>query len=232
MHLEAWGLYDLSPIQLLSLQRAEGKTMLYKQDPQSAVYPAHVFSERNCHGGFNGWVFAPRFQDFPCIVFAMPPIRFSTHQMDDTFEGWRLTFKQKAECSRVRVTVKNNDDFGFRVRLPAGKYETVEDVFLMIQKQYVVEESEHGVLKTVPKTIEKIIRVPVAAPMLPPSLLERDVFEQLAEHNNRKLAALGDWRPGKPSRENVVEFQDYVDQIERAVPKESFDIMQAIENIA
>jgi hypothetical protein len=179
-------------------------------------FPQLLFERNYHHGGVHAIVRSGRFRDFPALEFLFPPIRFNTHEMDTG--DWMMRVKQKHAISRPHISFTNENNFGLRLRIKKGMYETLEDVFLALENGFKVEESEHATFKTVPR--EKILYV------------DRDLTEALEIDNRRRLMALGEWRPGKskPDLENVIPITDYIARVETAVatPYEEIDLEQII----
>jgi hypothetical protein len=192
----------------------------------SALFPPLVFSEINFRGGIEGVIRSPRFKDFPPLIFQMPPVIFSTHQMDGEGMNWTMTIRQKTAQSRVKLKLYNEDKFGFRIRLQAGRYQCLEDIFIAAAQGFVLEDTEMGLMKSTPReriVIKETVRVERVA---------LDIDTILAEWNENALIGLGDWRPGKPDMKNVINFQEAVEKIyTKEVVENTVDISELIAGL-
>jgi hypothetical protein len=211
MHLEAHGLYDPIPKANLS------KSMDYQSSDDVRMQPG-TFFELNYHGGIRAQVVSGDFWRYPQLLFIFPPLRFNTHEMD--LHKWRMTIRSKSTHSRVHLSFYNENNFGFRVRIPTGHYLTLQDVFRVAEKSFVVRKDSsntwHSAQPTIYITPEK-----------------NDFVSEMEKDNAKIRERLGDWRPGKPNRENVIDIQSYVERItQEQLPHDDFDFYGKVAELA
>lgn len=189
----------------------------YKKKVDAETY-AKLWQEHNYHEGLQAIIRSGRFQDFPAIVFHFPPIKFNTHEMDQAGQ-WTMRVKQKSCSGRLRVTITNEDDWGFRFRLPARKYTMLEQVFEAASRCYEIELDASGLFKTVPKTRTFFQTEYVERPAS--EAVQEDITIALERHNQQTLEALGTRRAKRlePDLTNVIPMPE----------QELADILRSIE---
>ena len=125
------------------------------------------------------------FKSYNPVEFNIPPVRFSTHDMND----WVMEFRQKYKLSRMFLHFHNQKNFGFRIRLPAKVYSSINDIINAIPK-IVVFESSFQSFKTI---------------------IEHDFESVLKSEQKRIVEELGDYRGSERQLpDNVVDFSDYL----------------------
>lgn len=202
-----------------------------------------LYFEKNHWGGFDGIVRKGRFKDVEKLWFYFPPVGIDTHSLDE-FGNWTMRLRQKSSMSRPYINLFDDQNFGFRIRLPAGHYETLEDVLKMANRTWRIERCDLGYCRTeqvkiVNKYIDRVVEkekeiVKYWQPAMEHSVqvAEPDLVSFLEKHNAQARARLGDYRIGKPSTENVVQFSEYFDRLKAAeVHENPVDIEQLIEKI-
>lgn len=128
------------------------------------------------------------FKSYPCVTFHIPPLKFTTHELD----GWKMKFRQKTVQSRMYVHFYNNKGFGFRVRLPAKGYRSIDDIMNALHGNLDYSESEDGLLTVSYK-----------------ELTFEDVLKREQERIQKEI---GDWAIVKepPKNDNVIDFSRYL----------------------
>lgn len=150
------------------------------------------------------------FQKYPNIQFNFPPISFHIHQLN----GWRLEINQKTSGLRCYVHLHNKKNFGFRVRLPAKKYNSVDEIISsMSLGSATFKESENSFTNVVEK--EVLVR----------DIVKEMSFEQF--HINEReqiLNRIGDYRGGQNNdidfSENIINISDYLKEPKQIEPTE------------
>jgi hypothetical protein len=207
MHLEAHGLL---PVMNKDKGYMVGDENAFMNG--SALVPIH-----NHARGINTIVLWGDFTSLPPLSFRFPPIEFTTHQMANTQEGWRIKIKQKSDRSRPIVTLMNNANFGLRLRIQAGYYPSVAAVFREVQRQYMIERSEHSNINMVPKTrivTETVVRL--VDRFVP---IRQTITDAMRQETVETYRRLGNWRPGKPSLHNVISLEEFIEKLDKLPQK-------------
>lgn len=191
-----------------------------------AINPKCHF-ERNHRGGMQGYVESSQFLNFPQIRFSFPPMWFDTHQMAK--HEWRMNIRQKSSWSRPYISLFNKQKFGIRIRLSARFYNSIEDIFIGIQNDYRIESSGESTFTV--GTVAKTVLVPTYKTTyvdrhIPNTITLNDLIEKEIEDTRERL---GGWRPAPPSLENVINFEEYVENLPEPSHIDDDEILRELE---
>lgn len=192
--------------------------------------PPPIAEYRNYHGGFNKTIHAGYFTDYPNLTFHFPPMKFDTHQMAQTQEGWTIKIKQKSRYSRPRISVYNNAGFGFTLRVVGKDYTSAYEIFREINRTYRIEQSEHANINKVPAPIIKQVTCTRYVDRYVP--MKVDLHTAIQNEIEATMARLKDWRPDKPFMENVIPIEEFLDKLVEKPKKEPISMEEMERKIA
>lgn len=137
------------------------------------------------------------FKPYPCVTFHIPPMKFTSHEMD----GWVMDFRQKTIHSRMYLHFYNGKGFGFRLRLPAKGYRSIDDIMNAISGDIVYKESQ--------KAYAVVNHIPVK---------EMTFEDALKKEQERIHAEIGDYPIDvKNVTDNVIDFSNYLKEPKEVV---------------
>lgn len=137
------------------------------------------------------------FKPYPCVTFHIPPMKFTSHEID----GWVMDFRQKTIHSRMYLHFYNGKGFGFRLRLPAKGYRSIDDIMNAISGDIVYKESQ--------KAYAVVNHIPVK---------EMTFEEVLKKEQERIHQEIGDYSfESTPIESNVIDFSKYLKEPEEVI---------------
>lgn len=146
-----------------------------------------------------------RFKIFPRLIFHFSPVMIDTHTLEK-YAGWVMRIKQKSKYSRPRIALFNADGFGFRIRIKARVYHSINEIFLQILKEYKIEASDYCNLRTVREQVVYDRIIEYKDRFIPTDAFDVAIQKEIEATKSR----LGDWRPDKPSMENIIPMEEYL----------------------
>jgi len=137
------------------------------------------------------------FRYYPCVTFHIPPMKFTSYEMD----GWVMDFRQKTIHSRMYLHFYNGKGFGFRLRLPAKGYRSIDDIMNAISGDLAFSESEKGVVVVNHLSIKEM------------------TFEDVLKKEQERIhQEIGDYSfESTPIESNVIDFSKYLKEPEEVV---------------
>lgn len=203
MHLEAHGLLPI---------------MIVIGPPAAAIVPSAkdvAYSKgytRNYHGGLTAEIVGAHMRDYPCLFFLFPPIKFDTHEMSHTMDGWKIQIKQKSQYSRPTIRIINNAGFGLTLRIRGRYYPTVYDMLNEVNLTYPqIQPGLERSINQVPKPEKRVVEKIVWRDRYIPNKIQ-SVTEAMENEIHDTVMRMGDWRPDKPDMENVILIDGYLEK--------------------
>lgn len=162
------------------------------------------FFERNYRQGLYGYT--EKFKSYKNILIDFSPFNAWTHSFEGL--GWRMEFRQKTTRSRMYLHFKNNQGFGFRIRIPAKFFSSINEIFYTLYDNgTMIYSSENAVL-----TMRKEIHYTPIKEKQYVYVKEQQTFEEaLKFEHERIMNEIGDYRGiRKELPDNVINFSDYL----------------------